>query len=120
MKKILLAGVTALALLGLSQQQASAWTKFCAGASFNLSFQSGGHKWCCTSDPYPFCDGNSCGYGYTAGYGYPAYAAQAPQTPMPQAQTGLTQTYGGYQTVGYYPSYGYSYGYYAPSYWYGR
>jgi hypothetical protein len=134
MKRIVLAGAAAVALMALSHQQASAWCKFGIGGSFNLHFSSGGKTLTYNSEQPPCCPDTGCGAAGTAAYGqynpYAAYAAQTPaaaQPQMPQAHSALSAYYGDYQTVGYYQGIGYvpgtyyyGYGYQAPSYWYGR
>src|SRR5947209_7811332 len=99
MKRIVLAGAAAVALMALSQQQASAWCKFGIGGSFNLHFSSGGKSFTYNSEQPPCCPDTGCGYGGAyggygvgaynpyAGYATPAPAAAQPQ--MPQAHSAL-------------------------------
>src|SRR5437763_12164224 len=69
MKRLTIAGLLALGVVGLAQQQASAWCKFNCSAGFNICFESTGHNCtfnCChTSNPPP------CGYD-GGGAGQPA------------------------------------------------
>jgi hypothetical protein len=126
MKKMMVAGLLALAVTAVSRQEASAWCKFCCSAGFNISYESTGHcfNWCCSWTPNPPPCYSSCypGYGGYGGYAaypaYPAYpyayapaapaAAAAPAVAAPAAYTT--------QQVGY-TFYGQGY---APNYWYGN
>jgi hypothetical protein len=140
MKRLMMAGVLALAMIAASQQTASAWCCFSMGGSFHINYQGGG---CCFNCSYnstapPCCGSGFGGFGYGGfagyppvfgGYGYDGYA-YAPAAPhaAPQAPAAPTQTTTA-QQVGYYPQSGYGYGYgngygygygQAPSYWYGN
>lgn len=122
MKKMLVAGLLALAVTAVSQQQASAWCKFSIGLGINLSYESTGHTWThcfsCVSNPPPACYGgygvfplDSIGdAGYSAAYGYAytgynyGYGAQQTQAAPATQQVGYS----------YYPQYSYAqsgYGY---------
>lgn len=150
MKKIVAAGVLALALLGTSGQSARAgasWFDVTLGpVSFGLEgcylwgCKECGHgchckAWkvfthCCYQWSYP------TGHGWAAPGGFDGHAvnyyggesAPQQQASQPSQQPQTTGNAGaGYQPVGYYyPSYGYyppgGYGYYypAPAYWSGR
>jgi hypothetical protein len=118
MRKMMVAGLLALALTATGQQKASAWCKFSWTCGFNMTYESTGTCWnwclsCKPNPPPPCCYG---GYSfYSGGYGYPGYGygyAAAPAAPAaaPTAPAAY-QT----QQVGY--SF-YSQGG-APSYWYG-
>jgi hypothetical protein len=95
MKKIVLAGLFAISLIALSQQQASAWTNSRFSVGLNWSRQSGGNNfgwgaWVNGQPPGPEAFGGQ-------GYGFPSFApapshhhhhGSAPQyAPMPQAPT---------------------------------
>jgi hypothetical protein len=143
MKRMMMAGLLALAVLAGAQQKASA--NFCFNFSLgaNCSFEWSGFCcgfWCCPNPcsscgppccycppvPYGGCPAPSYG-GYlppagpacdpAVAYGYgaaPGYAPQAAPSTAPQpAGYGQNGTY----QVGYYPQGGYGA---APSYWYGR
>ena len=118
MKRIVFAGLVALALTTVSQQKASAWGWQLSGSwSIGLDFKC----WCDCPQAAP-CWANS-GYGCaTQAYAAPAYAynaggyAPAPAyATAPQAQPAAVAV----QPVGYYYYGNYGYGQ-APSYWYGR
>ena len=93
MKKIVLAGLVAICMMALSQQQASAWRNTKFGIGLNFETQSGGNKafwgaWKNGQPPGPEAfGGGGQGYGGPAQQFYPP----APQSyaPMPQ---------GGYDT----------------------
>ncbi len=126
MKRLIVAGLLALALTASSAQDASAWCRFNFSAGINISYESTGSNFCWTvnrcSNPPPACAYPACFPGYAAGYaggygGYPAYAynygnygGAAPAAPAAAAAAPATQQ------VGYY-FYGQGY---APSYWYGQ
>jgi hypothetical protein len=145
MKRLMMAGVLALALVAASQQTASAGCCFSMGGSFHINYTGSG---CCFSCNFnsmaPCCGPGGFGGGYGGGYGggfagsppvfggygYDGYAYAppaahpAPQAPAPAAQSTAQQ-------VGYYPQTGYGYGYgtgygygygygQAPGYWYGN
>src|SRR5262245_27235222 len=122
MKRLMLAGVLALAMIAASQQTASAWCCFSMGGSFHINYQGGG---CCFSCSYnstapPCCaPGGFGGFGYGGFAGYPpafggygydghAYAHAAPQA-APQAPAAAAASTA--QQVGYWPQAGYGYGY---------
>jgi hypothetical protein len=136
MKRLVIAGVAALALTMACQQKASAWGWQISG---NIGISLGLDCKCWCDCPCPTCyGGGGGGYG---GYAYPApayaapyYAAnyapdagsalayQLPAAPQKaaQPQTSTVAAQPSLQPIGY--SYGYgNYGYYqVPSYWYGR
>jgi hypothetical protein len=107
MKRLILAGLLALGLTAVSQQQASAWNKVSFGAGFNFCWECTGWDWCCSFhcnpppsyshhyyQPYPVYEPPHYPYPYPYphGYGYQAPAAgqggfTAPQ-PTPQGNDG--------------------------------
>jgi hypothetical protein len=122
MRKMMVAGLLALALTATGQQKASAWCKFSWTCGFNMTYESTGTcwNWClsCKPNPPPPCyngcypgsygySGYGYGYGYAAAPAAPAAAAAAPATTAPAAYQ--------FQQVGY-SFYGQGQ---APSYWYG-
>ncbi len=145
MKKMMLAAALAVAVMGSTQERASAACKFNFSAGFNLSFETSGGS--CSflgfqrqSNPFP-CGPAGCaaypGYGGYPGYagyaGYPGYAADpgyaaapAPVAAVPTAQPAPQAQASPVRQAAYYynsyaaPNYSVSPGYAAPSYWYGE
>jgi hypothetical protein len=131
MKRIVFAGLVALALTAVSQQKASAWGWQLTGSwSIGANWQCWGNcpqggvpAWAASSYGYP-----APAYAYYGGATAPApvYATApqaqpaAPAAPLPQGPAVAVQP--SVQPIGYYYYGGYgNYGYYqAPSYWYGR
>jgi hypothetical protein len=133
MKRMIVAGALALALMGVSQQQASAWSKFNFSGGFNICWERSGSCFSCTwsSCPGPYCgagygyaapavyagppayDAHAYGPAYAPGYGYgdQAYAATQPAPQQAPAAAPAPM-----QQAGFY-YYGYNQ---APNYWYGR
>jgi hypothetical protein len=127
MKKMLVAGVMALALTATSHQQASAWCKFNFSAGINMSYESTGScfgwGFNCVPNPPPCGYAGGCqypnaytpyAYGPTNGYA-PAYG-YAPAAPAQVAPAATVANPARTQQVGYY-FYGQGY---TPSYWYGN
>ena len=138
MTKILTAGLLAIALIAMSQQQASAWTNSKFGIGLNWERQSGANNffwgaWKNGQVPGPEAFGQPGGgympqgggfpYFGTGPQGYPQGMPQAfptqtapPQTALhQQAYYGMAQNYSPnpYQAVSYQPN-----GYYYPNYYY--
>ncbi len=117
MKKLVCAGLLALALTALAGREAHAgtWT-------FGMSWSCWRNYCFPCVDPALFGLPNGCGYGGGyAGYGHPIHyagPAGAPQTPAAPKAAYVQPTWNsGYQMAGYYyPSYGY---YAQPGYGYG-
>jgi hypothetical protein len=118
MKKMIVAGMLALAMTAVAQQEASAWCRFNFNTGINISYESTG---CCygwafyhKSNPPP------CGYGYPSPYcgyyggyspyGYAAVPQAVPAAPAVMTAPAQTQQAGYYfYGQGYTPSYGYGY-----------
>lgn len=82
MKKIVLAGLIAIAAVASSQQQASAWVNSRFSVGLNWGWQSGGNNalwgaWRNGQPPGP----EAFGGGFSPMHGIPSYG----MTPMPQA-----------------------------------
>ena len=148
MKRLVVAGVLALAVLTASQQQASAWCRCNMSFGFNWTIEGGGNSllWgLYQSSPGPCCGSPGCVFGAVPfganwncaapGYaapvyaGLPNYGAPAPVQPKPTPTTTPQQPVStSVNPVSYYApaSYGsyYPYNNYnsgqVPSYWYGR
>jgi hypothetical protein len=141
MKKFLVLGVLAAAVMAFSHQRASAWGEVKFGVGLTFSAKGGGNSllwgaW--KSQQPPPAVGGFTGYPYDGGYGFGGHAANttgssgygiagygagnaATATKM-QPVSYQSWYYGqtGSQPVSYYPYGGYGYGYgAAPSYWYG-
>lgn len=143
MKKLMILGTLALALVLASEQSASAWSNIKFGAGVNLHWQTGDNNilWGVLRNgqiPHP---GGYGGYGGGYGYGHPgggfpmyyeptaadannnggaAAGKQSAGAPAPVNQTSYpANPYGYYYPVSYNPYYGYQ-GYQVPSYWYGQ
>jgi hypothetical protein len=123
MKKIALAGLIALSMVALSQQQASAWVNSKFGIGLNWERQSGGNNfgWGAYRNgqvPGPEAWGNGPSYG--AAYAAPAHHSYAQ---MPQVYDVPAQPYAGQYASPYqfanYPRPVYYY-YPTPSYYYSR
>ena len=124
MKKIVLAGLIAVCVIALSQQQASAWINSRFGVGLNWEAQSGGNNfgwglWRNGQPPGPEAFGGSQG-----GSGFSApFAAPAPHSyaPMPQSYDAPAAPYAGQYASPYqfanYPRPVYYY-YPTPSYYY--
>ena len=93
MKKIALAGLVAISMMALTQQQASAWVNSRFGVGLNWEMQSGGNNflWGALKNGQPpgpeSFSGSSYGHGHS--YGAPAQQFYPPapmhsNTPMPQ------------------------------------
>jgi hypothetical protein len=85
MKKIVVAGLVAVGLMAITQQQASAWINSKFGIGLNWDVQSGGNQvlwgaWRNGQPPGPEAFGGYGGGGYYQG-GMPGHA----YAPMPQA-----------------------------------
>ncbi len=143
MKRFILAGIVALALAAVTEQQASAGFKMSISGGFNASMECTGFCWtssfnCNPVSPcYPSpCYAGSCGYpSYPYGYAYaPTYAdynaagtyaqpaptaavQSAPKTaPAATAPRPATYTPAAIYPVGYYQNMGYGNGYNANGY----
>jgi hypothetical protein len=105
MKKMVLAGLLAITLIALSQQNASAWVNSKFGIGLNWSRQSGGNNFLWGAfhngqPPGPEAFGG--GYGGGFGGGVPSFAPAMPyhssapqqyQAPMPQGMPTTTYQY---------------------------
>ena len=143
MKRMIVAGLLALAALVGTQQKASAWCRWNFNAGINWNYEGGGNSllWglyqsspapgCgvpgCVLQGAPFNNTNCCQAMPGPALAYPGYSvapvAPAPAAPhptsAPAAQTAVHPA--SYSTTGYYPydqpNY---YSGQVPSYWYGR
>jgi hypothetical protein len=128
MKKIAMAGLIALGMIALSQQQASAWVNAKFGVGLNWQLQSANNNtlWGVYRNgqvPGPEAFGSHSSYGVPFGavpYDAPPYA----YAPMPQTYDAPPQQYAGQQysspyQFATYPRQVYYY-YPTPSYYYGR
>ncbi|MBI2806859.1 MAG: hypothetical protein HYX68_17915 [Planctomycetes bacterium] len=128
MKKLVLAGLAAVLVMGISQQQASAWVNSKFSVGLNWGFQSGGNQllwgaWRNGQPPGPEAFGGGGGHmpQYFAPMPGPASQGYAPMqqgfAPMPQAtyapQYGSPYQFANYPRPVYYysaPTYYYYYG----------
>jgi hypothetical protein len=144
-KKIVAFGLAALALMMMTQQQASAWKKCTFGVGLNLGWEGANNSvlWgVLKGGPGPGMDGGYGGFG-DPGFGYgahgfasgpqpfgpggfePSYASPmnsamppSPELATPPARR-MPQAPGSAQPVGYFPYADPALGYYPPTYAYG-
>ena len=148
MNRFVLASLLALPVLGVSQQEASAWFNLNIGVSAVFSFDCDGCHFSCGCVDPSGCF-NAFGYGadpspLAGDWAYPGTTPAAAHPPVPGREVGpkavpapkvvpakpisypqgyyypqSSYSYPGYMPVSYYPTQGYGY-YQTPAYWYGR
>ena len=122
MKKVFVAGLLAICLIGATQQQASAWVNARFGAAINWEWQTGGNSvchglWKNGQPPGPNYM-SSAPFGAYPQYGAPQFSYSQVETPTyASTYTPPSMNYASPYTFAAYPQPAY---YYSAPYYYGR